>query len=264
MNLKDYIEIVSASDVGRRYDHNEDSIATIPELGLAIVADGVGGHNAGEVASAIAVDRISGDLLNAIEGINVDEIDEEKGFTKVTTLVKNAIIAANDEVFTKAQQPKYNGMGSTVVMALLYNNQMTVAHVGDSRLYRFIDSEMEQITKDHTLLQELVDRGFYTPEEARDAPNKNIVTRALGADSSVDVAICEEPVLPGNKLLLCSDGLTDMLEDKEILEIMNKYTHDNRACCQALINEANQNGGIDNISVIIIEIKQSFASNKQV
>ena len=112
-------------------------------------------------------------------------------------------------------------------------------------------------------MQELIDRGFYTKEEACDAPNKNIVTRALGADANVDVDVCEEVVVPGTKLLLCSDGLTDMLEDDKILEIVNKYNDDNQSCCQALVNEANQNGGIDNISVIIVEIKASFLSGKK-
>jgi len=152
-------------------------------------------------------------------------------------------------------------MGTTVVTAILYENQMSIAHVGDSRLYRYSNKSLNQITKDHTLLQELVDQGFYTPEEAKNAPNKNIVTRGLGADSEVQVDVCEEYISKGDKILLCSDGLTDMLEDAEILAIMNKYADNNQTCAQALINSANENGGLDNISAILVEVKKSFPSD---
>ena len=261
MDLSEYIEIASSTDVGRRYDHNEDSISSVPEHAFVILADGMGGHNAGEVASAMAVDYVTQHVLDYIDKVDTLEMDAETGLTQYSDIVREAVQRANFEIFEAAKEPKHHGMGTTIVVALMYENQMTVANVGDSRLYRYVNKSLKQVTKDHTLLQELVDQGFYTLEEAREAPNKNIVTRGLGAEESVEVDVCEEYISKGEKILLCSDGLTDMLEDDEILAIMNKYVHNNQACVQALINSANEQGGLDNVSAIIVEVKKNFPSD---
>jgi len=261
MDLTEYIEVAKGTDIGRRYEHNEDSISSVEEKAFVVLADGMGGHNAGEVASAMAIEHVIKNVTQDVKEIKKTEIDPETGLTQYSGIIKNAIEKANSAIHLASQEPKHQGMGTTVVAAIMYQNQMSVAHVGDSRLYRYSNKTLSQITKDHTLLQELVDQGFYTPEEAKDAPNKNIVTRGLGADSVVQVDVCEEYVSKGDKILLCSDGLTDMLDDEEILEILNKYVDNNQTCVQALINSANENGGLDNISAILVEVKKNFPSD---
>lgn len=264
MDLTGYIEIASISDTGLQRNHNEDSVASDPKLGVTILADGMGGYKAGEVASAIAVNTIMTELDTLIGDINPAELDDETGFTKLSILVRDLVKSANEAIFnTASSQPQYKGMGTTLVMALFYNNRMTIAHVGDSRLYRVKKDKLEQITQDHTLLRELIERGFYTEEQARNSPNKNLVTRALGVDKDVEVDIQEEIVTPGDRFLLCSDGLTDMLEDDEISSILKEYSDNIDTCAQALIDQANDKGGLDNVSVIIAKIVKPFPSDKK-
>lgn len=264
MDLTGYIEIASISDTGMQRNHNEDSVASNAQFGVTVLADGMGGYKAGEVASAIAVNTIMTELEGSIDKIKPTEIDDESGYTKLSVLVRDLVKSANEAIFnTATSQPQYKGMGTTLVMALFYNNRMTIAHVGDSRLYRIKEDKLEQITQDHTLLQELIDRGFYTEEQARNSPNKNLVTRALGVDNDVEVDIQEEIVTPGEKFLLCSDGLTDMLEDEEINLILEKYSDNIETCAQVLIDQANEKGGFDNVSVIIANVVKPFPSDKK-
>lgn len=153
-------------------------------------------------------------------------------------------------------------MGTTIVSALFYDNRISIAHVGDSRIYRVRDGQLEQISKDHTLLQELVDRGFYTPEEARVSLNKNLVTRALGVDADVEVDIQEDIAFPNDIYLLCSDGLNDMVEDKDIYLTIKEFSDNLQKAAQELVKRANDNGGKDNISVILVRPLKPFPAKK--
>ncbi len=203
MNLKGRVEFVGLTDTGLVRDHNEDFIGASQDLGLAVVADGMGGLKAGEVASAMAVELISQELEHQLEGIDVGLPDEESGFSLESLAIGHAIAKANATIHQVAQsQPQCAGMGTTLVGCLFYDNRLTIAHVGDSRLYRLRRGELEQVTSDHSLIQELIDRGFYTKEQARASANRNIVTRALGIAPTVEYDIQEEVALKGDIFLL--------------------------------------------------------------
>lgn len=262
MSLKDKIQITGITDEGLVRDHNEDSIGSDAELGLLVLADGMGGHKGGEVASAIAVDSILQDLTKALPLIPTGNTDENTGYSLESMAIEKAIKDANLKIYNAAQNnAKYEGMGTTVVVLLLYDNRITIAHVGDSRLYRMRDRHLEQMTRDHTLLQELVDRGFYTQKEARESLNKNLVTRAVGVSTTVDVDLLEEIALVGDNYLLCSDGLTDMITDDLIEDIQLNY-HDNQMKMnKELIKQAKDFGGKDNVSVMLAQVMKEFPAN---
>ena len=262
MSLKDKINITGITDEGLVRDHNEDSIASNAELGLLVLADGMGGHKGGEVASAIAVDSILQDLSKALPQITTGNTDENTGYSIESMLIEKAIKDANLKIYTAAQNNKnYEGMGTTVVVLLLYDNRITVAHVGDSRLYRMRDRILEQMTRDHTLLQELVDRGFYTKKEARESLNKNLVTRAVGVNPEVDVDLLEDIALTGDMYLLCSDGLTDMITDDLIEDIQLNYRDNQNKMNKELIKQAKDHGGKDNVSVMLAQVLKEFPAN---
>lgn len=252
---KNIVKIEGMTDTGLIRTHNEDSIGSDISLGLAVLADGMGGHKGGEVASALAVNSILNDLPGELERCKLLEIDENvSGYSYQSMAIKNVIEKANSVIFkAAAKQIQYEGMGTTIVVTMFYGNRLTVAHVGDSRMYRLRNHEMEQITSDHSLLQELIDRGFYTPEEAEKSLNKNLVTRALGIDDSVKVDVTEELILAGDSYLLCSDGLSDMVDDRRINMIMEENSTHIESACSELIQQAMDNGGHDNISVIVIQ-----------
>jgi len=153
-------------------------------------------------------------------------------------------------------------MGTTVVVLLFHNNRVTVAHIGDSRLYRVRGGELEQVTRDHTLLQDLIDRGFYTPEEARSSRNKNLVTRALGVEPQVHADIQEERVSRGDLFMLCSDGLNDMVEDAEIHHTLDRHGEDLQRAAEQLVCLANHKGGRDNVSVVLGRALRPFPARK--
>ncbi|MCW9047189.1 MAG: Stp1/IreP family PP2C-type Ser/Thr phosphatase [Gammaproteobacteria bacterium] len=262
MSLKDKIEITGITDEGLVRDHNEDSIASNADLGLLVLADGMGGHKGGEVASAIAVDSIMQDLSSALPQISTGNTDENTGYSLESMLIEKAIKDANLKIYTAAQNNKnYEGMGTTIVVLLLYDNRITVAHVGDSRLYRMRDRLLEQMTRDHTLLQELVDRGFYTKKEARESLNKNLVTRAVGVSTTVDVDLLEDIALTGDTYLLCSDGLTDMIGDDLIEDIQLNYRDNLNKMNKELIKQAKDHGGKDNVSVMLAQVLKEFPAN---
>lgn len=259
MNLRGKLEIASRSDVGLKRSHNEDSAGDDVDLGLAVLADGMGGYKAGEVASAIAVNVIMEEVRSGLAGQPPGMNDEEIGLSMGSIMVRNAIALANKTIYQTARsQPQCAGMGTTLVAALFYDNRMTVAHVGDSRLYRCRHEEFEQITVDHSLLQELVDKGFYTPEEARKSVQKNLVTRAMGVDPTVKSDLHEDKVLPGDIYLLCSDGLSDLVVDKDIHLTINRYSANLEEAARQLVQQANEAGGKDNISVILVRILKPF------
>jgi len=259
MSLKGKLLCVGLTDTGRVREHNEDTIAWDANLGLLVLADGMGGYNAGEVASGIAVKTIVNLVREALENEDLMAADPASGMSRTAIILRDAIVRANKIIFQTARtQPNCEGMGTTVVGALFHDNRVTVAHVGDSRLYRLRGTGFEQITLDHSLLQELVDRGFYSPEEAQRAANKNYVTRALGVEAGVEVEIQEHPAQRGDIYMLCSDGLSDMVEDDDIHLTINTFGANLDTVAKQLIQLGNDNGGKDNISVLLAQVVDSF------
>jgi len=259
MSLKGKIEIAGLTDVGSVRDHNEDAIISKETLGLAILADGMGGHRGGEVASAITVSTIMENLTKKLRNLKENGTDDETGYSLESLAVHDAVKQANASVLTSSNENKqYQGMGTTVVVLLFYDNRFTVAHVGDSRLYRLRDGLLEQITRDHSLMQELIDRGFYTPEQARKSLNKNLVTRAVGIDEAVQIDIQEDIARVGDIYLLCSDGVTDMIEDDLIQEILKENSNNLEKAAAELVREANLRGGKDNISALLARPLKPF------
>jgi PPM family protein phosphatase len=258
-SLKSKLLCVGQTDTGRVREHNEDSIAYDADIGLLVLADGMGGYNAGEIASSIAVKTIVGLVREAVEREDWRLHDHSAGLRRASIILRDAILRANKIIFQTARsQPQCEGMGTTVVGALFFDNTISIAHVGDSRLYRLRAGGLEQITMDHSLLQELVDRGFYSPEEAQRAANKNYVTRALGVEPNVDVEVQEHPVQKGDLYLICSDGLSDMVEDDDIHLTISTFGANLENATKQLIQLGNDNGGKDNISVVVAEVMDAF------
>lgn len=262
MDMSQALEIASRSDPGRIRSRNEDSIYVNAALGLAVLADGMGGYNAGEVASGMATNLIGASLENALIG-KPPRTSDPNGTLETRSLLETAIGNANSSIYDLSlKESQYSGMGTTLVVTLFYDNCLTVAHVGDSRLYRLRDRELKVVTRDHSLLQEQIDSGMITPEEARFSQNRNLVTRALGVDTVVDPEIRDYDTLPGDIYLLCSDGLNDMLEDEEIAATLNAGSGNLEKAADNLIRLANENGGRDNVSVILLRVKTEFPARR--
>jgi PPM family protein phosphatase len=265
MNLRNKLRFVGLTDTGKVREHNEDTIAVDADIGLLVLADGMGGYNAGEVASGIAVKTIVNLVREHVEREDLSVPDRESGLSRPNIILRDAISRANKIIYQTARtQPQCEGMGTTVVAALFFDNKVTIAHVGDSRLYRQRGDKLEQVTMDHSLLQELVDRGFYSAEEAQRAGNKNYVTRALGVESNVDVEIQEVPVGKGEVFILCSDGLSDMVEDEDIHLTINTFSANLDTVAKQLIQLANDNGGRDNVSVVMAHIMDAFPARTKI
>ncbi len=265
MSLKGKLRCVGQTDTGRVREHNEDTIAYDSDIGLLVLADGMGGYNAGEVASGIAVKTIVGLVRDAIEREDLRNHDSAAGLARASIILRDAILRANKIIFQTARtQPQCEGMGTTVVGALFFDNRVSIAHVGDSRLYRMRSAAFEQLTMDHSLLQELVDRGFYSAEEAQRAANKNYVTRALGVEPNVEVEIQEVPVQKGDAYMLCSDGLSDMVEDEDIHLTINTFNDNLDTVAKQLIQLANDNGGRDNVSVVMAHVVDAFPARTRI
>jgi serine/threonine protein phosphatase PrpC len=259
MTLKGKLAHVEVTDVGKVRDHNEDAIGAQPDIGLWVLADGMGGYNAGEVASGIAVKTIIDLVTKACKTEKRSEIESGTGYMRQTIVLRDAIHRANKVINQTAQsQPQCEGMGTTLVASLFYDNKVSIAHVGDSRMYRLRDNRFEQITMDHSLLQELVDRGFYSQEEAQRSTNRNYVTRALGVEANVEVEVQEIDVQKGDYFLMCSDGLPDMVEDEDIHLTISTFSNDVRTVGEQLIKLTNDNGGRDNVSVVLVRVADSF------
>ncbi|HKE43933.1 MAG TPA: Stp1/IreP family PP2C-type Ser/Thr phosphatase [Steroidobacteraceae bacterium] len=262
--MKGKLRSVAMSDTGRVREHNEDTIAMDADIGLFVLADGMGGYNAGEVASGIAVKTIVNLVREAVAREDLEGTDKETGLVRPSIILRDAIYRANKIIHqTSKTQPQCEGMGTTVVACLFYDNRVSVAHVGDSRLYRLRNDRFEQITMDHSLLQELVDRGFYSQEEAQRATNKNYVTRALGVEPNVEVEINEHPVNRGDYYVLCSDGLSDMVEDDDIHLTINTFNANLDNVAKQLTQLANDNGGRDNVSVVMAHVLDSFPARRR-
>lgn len=259
MNLYNTLEIVRLTDVGLRRDHNEDAIASDDSMGFVILADGMGGYKAGEVASEIAVLSITAELKEAMLGLRPGKIDPVLNMQAEAQLIIDAVRNANEAIFTVSQtQPQCAGMGTTLVVGLFTNNKLLVGHIGDSRMYRHRQAQLTQITEDHSLLQEQIKSGLITAEQAKYSANKNLVTRALGIDPEVELELNEFDVAVDDIYLLCSDGLSDLVDDEIIQDTLNMLSSDLTEAAHQLVQMANDNGGKDNISVILVRVKKPF------
>lgn len=260
MDLTGALEVVRLSDVGQRREHNEDAVASDIELGLLVLADGMGGYKAGEVASEIAVLTMVAELKESMAGLEPGQIDAVSGMQAESMLLADAAAKANASIFSVSEsQPQCAGMGTTLVTALFTNNKVLVGHIGDSRLYRLRGDRFEQLTEDHSLLQEQMRSGLITAEQARLSNNKNLVTRAVGIDSAVELELHEYDVEVGDIYFLCSDGLSDMVEDEDIHATLAALSSNLEMAAHQLVQMANDNGGNDNISVILAKVHKPFA-----
>lgn len=244
------LKIAGYTDTGMRREYNQDHIGFDQDLGIAVLADGMGGHKAGEVAAHMTVKFV----LEKLQKLVLQETSVSITGSQLLEFVSNTISSSNTEIFrAQEEEEAYRGMGTTIVATIVVGSQVYVGHVGDSRLYLYRNRTVKRLTKDHSLVQDLIDRGFYTEREARSANVGHVVTRAMGTRQDVDVDVVEEPLLPYDLLMLCSDGLTDMVSDWQIAEIIDENVADLEMAAKKLIALANQNGGKDNISVILMQ-----------
>ncbi|MEO8718992.1 MAG: Stp1/IreP family PP2C-type Ser/Thr phosphatase [Burkholderiales bacterium] len=265
MDLGHALEIATCTDPGMVRSHNEDSIATDSANGLVVLADGMGGYNAGEVASGMATTVITTEMQQLLARVNPYDIDPQSNKNVAGQLVREQVMKANASIYHAAQsQPQYAGMGTTLVVCLFYDNKALVAHLGDSRLYRMRDGNLKQITRDHSLLQEQIDSGLITAEQAKHAQHKNLVTKALGIDPTVEPEIREYETSPGDIYLLCSDGLSDMVEDGDISMTLDALGANLKLATQQLVQMANDNGGKDNVSVILVRVQREYPAARGV
>lgn len=257
-DLSRAIEMVAVSDPGRVRPNNEDAVFAEARLGLAVLADGMGGHNAGEVASVMAVTALASELAHAFATTPPHHLTPQ-GMPHARAALLDVIRRTNAAIqLASHHNPRYAGMGSTLVVALFYDDRLLVAHVGDSRLYRLRAGQLEQLTHDHSLLQERIDKGMITPDAARWSLTRNLVTRALGVEATVTADLAEHAVQPGDVYLLCSDGLNDMVDDSEIAATLQENSTNLQHCAAQLVEIANRHGGRDNVSVILAKIKRPF------
>jgi protein phosphatase len=251
------LEWASLSDVGRKRANNEDTVHIVPLHGFAILADGMGGYNAGEVASCMAVESISAGLTGWARDASL-RLTHPRGVPFTVTAALQALEAcvaeANRAIFEDAcTQPDHAGMATTLVVALAYQGQLLIGHVGDSRAYRWRGSTLTQLTRDHSILQEQVDLGMITPEQAAAWRYRNLLTRGLGVETMVLLDTQTTPLRKHDVYLLCSDGLTDMVSDAEIAAVLDSgLPLSNMA--QVLIDHANTGGGHDNVTVALMRV----------
>lgn len=252
------LRVSGLTDVGRARKHNEDCYEIDRDRLLFVVADGMGGHSHGEVASRIAVDTIR-DFIQRDADPSTDGGISDGPLREHSLQLRRAVRLAHDQVLDAIHQDgALQGMGTTVVGILVRERTAALAHVGDSRAYRVRHGELRQLTQDHTWVHEQVKAGYLSEEQARHHPLKNVVTRALGSDKEVLVDLQELEVEPGDLYLICSDGLTTMLDDTEILRIVMSGGSLDETCSR-LISEANARGGLDNVTVILIAIDEKKA-----
>lgn len=260
MNIAEALQIVSKTHPGMVRAHNEDSVGVEAACGLAVLADGMGGYNAGEVASGIAVSVMATEIAQSLQNANPVDLDPASHEELAVALLRSNIQKANTSIFQASQsQPQYAGMGTTIVAGLFYDNRVAVGHVGDSRMYRLRGETLVTMTKDHSLLQEQIDSGMISVEDARFSKNKNLVTRAVGIDAQVVPEIHVHDVREGDVYLLCSDGLNDMVEDRDIEAVLYSMQGNLPLAAEQLIQMANDNGGRDNVSVMLVKVLGDFS-----
>jgi serine/threonine protein phosphatase PrpC len=262
MNVTKAIRVARISHVGMLREHNEDAVASDMSIGLVLLADGMGGYKAGEVASEVAVLLIAAEMTEAMH--NQSRLFKtEPDLLPESNMLINAVEKTNKAIYEIAQlQPECAGMGTTLVAGVFANDTLVLGHIGDSRMYRLRGDAFEQLTEDHSLVQEQINAGLITVEQAKVAKNKNLVTRALGIDPMVELELQELSVEVGDKYLLCSDGLSDLLSDAEIAQVLLDEKEDIDSAVEKLVEKANHFGGLDNISVVIITIEKSFKAEK--
>jgi protein phosphatase len=244
------------SDVGKRRERNEDSCLSSDTLSLYAVADGMGGHLGGDIASRIATDTLA-EVIARLESDPDATIPDIENFHpgEYQSYLRYALTLSSRRIYERAlRDPALHGMGTTAVALLFRRNKIYVSNVGDSRAYRIRHGEIEQITRDHSLVSEQLRAGILTEEEARASRFKNIITRSVGFQEEVDADIDVRTISAGDRYLLCSDGLTNMLKDAEIRDIVS--TNDLEAACHRLIDIANERGGDDNITVVLAEVAE--------
>ncbi len=250
------VKISGYTDTGLRRNYNQDFIGFNQKLGIAVLADGMGGHRAGEVAANMAVESV----LETLQNLGNRQSARSITGSQILEFVSNTISHSNSMIYQAAEaNEERRGMGTTVVAAIVKGSQLYAGHVGDSRLYLFRDQVLSRITRDHSLMQDLIDKGFYTEDEARSANIGHVVTRALGTKAEVEVDTVQHELESGDVLLLCSDGLTDMISDWQIAETISEHVSDLEKTTRKLVDLANRFGGKDNISVILIQVLNSTA-----
>jgi protein phosphatase len=253
MSNASQFEYASQTDIGLKRAHNEDTISIDESLGLFILADGMGGYNAGEVASRLCVDSITEQIHQKIKSPRLPRMRWQ--VSHASRWIEEAITQSNTDVNALAHiNPECTGMGTTVVAALLDQDRLVVGHVGDSRAYRLRQGQLVQITHDHSVVQTQIDAGLITEQDARHSPIKNLITRAVGSHEDIEVEVREHKVEEGDLYMLCSDGLTDMLEPHLVHQMLMDLSSNLQNCCDQLVAAANMHGGNDNISVLLMRV----------
>lgn len=255
MHAHTVLEFASHTDIGLVRSHNEDAIVICPEAGLAILADGMGGYNAGEVASQMSVDLVREQILQKQANSWLPRMPWQSSMPE--KWIHDAIVYANEKVIEQANSnPDNAGMGTTIVTALCHQDKLVIGHVGDSRAYLFRDNFLEQITRDHSVLQAQIDAGLISQADAHLSPIKNLITRAVGSHEDIEVEVHDHVMKQGDIFVLCSDGLSDMLDQIHIQTVLRDQSVDLETCCKTLVYLANRQGGFDNISVVLIRVKE--------
>lgn len=250
---------VGKTDIGLVRKVNEDSflceqLVGIDNTYLYIVADGMGGHNAGEVASSMAVQEVASYIKKNIEVLMLGDKD-------IQDLLRNAILYANDKVYkTSIKKSNCLGMGTTLSMVLAKGSSAYIGHVGDSRIYLIRDNEISRLTEDHSLVAELIKRGTIKPEEANNHPQKNVITRALGTEYSIESDVSRWDMKRGDLILICTDGLSNVVYEKDMVCVL-EGTSDLNEACELLIEKAKEKGGFDNITAIVIQMCKGGEDN---
>jgi len=245
-----FITVAGQTDQGRVRSTNQDNYYLDPAGRFFILADGMGGYTGGEVASALTIQTITQSLDRSLE-------EEYNSIRPPHAWLNQAILYANTQLVADSKaHPQRSDMGTTVVLVLPIKNTLWYAHVGDSRLYRWREGQLQQLTRDHTLVADLVSHGLLAPEEVRRHPYRNVLSRCLGRSDLKEATTNHANLHPGDRFVLCSDGLTEEVSDPEIAEILNKFP-DNREACQGLIETANAHGGHDNITVLVLSVEAS-------
>ncbi len=262
MDVSHAITVARATHIGKLREHNEDAVASDLSIGLVLLADGMGGYQAGEVASEIAVLIIAAEMTESMQR-NTRALKSEPNLLSVVNMLLNAVERTNASIYEISQlQPECAGMGTTLVAGVFVDNKLVLGHIGDSRMYRLRGENLTQLTEDHSLVQEQINAGLITTEQAKVAKNKNLVTRALGIDRMVELELQELAVEVGDTYLLCSDGLTDLVNDTDIAKILFESKGNIAYAADKLVDIANEQGGTDNISVVITAIEKSFKAER--
>lgn len=258
------LEIVVRSDPGLVREQNEDSVFADADHGLAILADGMGGYNAGEVASEMATTLLSTRLEAAFRATAAHQIDRRTGQPFARRCLLEQIAEVNSAIYGASEgHSQFGGMGTTLVAAVFCDDQVVVAHVGDSRLYRLREGELLALTHDHSVLQEQIDSGLLSSEDARYSLQRNLLTRAVGVDSQLEVEVHIHAVRAGDVYLLCSDGLYDLVDTVDMRRALEMHPANLEHAATRLVQMANDNGGDDNISVVVVKVLHQFPASRR-